>query len=244
MPDETLTDRARSGDIAALETLFSREFKGAEVLAKVQIERPKLQVILETTQPLGMEGSTSQVLETITNLSIQGIQTVSIYARRIGEYFPDWGQTSTLGSVAFPSNTYEFTSDQNRSLERLTRRMNVTSYCAIGMGLALMTPGLLFFVSGALQHVRGGTWVILPGLAQSLLPGLLLLIDGLSKLWGAQKLRLIVTTEGHDIEHLMSAVNMLRRTHGVMAWVSLFGLIFAIITVMLFLPIFFTFLEL
>ena len=244
MPDETLPQRARSGDIAALEALFSKEFEGAEVLAKVQIERPKLQVILETTQLLEMEASTSQVLETIANLSIQGIHTVSIYARRIGEYFPDWGQTSNLDGFTPPSNTYEFTSSQNRSLDRLTHRMKLTSYCEIGMGLALMTPGLLFFLSGAFQYVRGGTWVILPGLAQSVLPGLLLLIDGFSKLWGARKLGLIVTTEGHDIEHLMSAVNLLRRTHGVMAWVSLLGLLFAIITVILFLPIFFTFLEL
>ena len=244
MPDDALYQRARAGDIAALETLLSGGFNDSRAQARVQIDRPKLQVILETTQPLEMEASTGQILETIANLSIQGIQTVSIYARRIGEYFPDWGQTSNLANLKLPLKDYEFTSSQNVSLNQLTHRMQMTSYCLIGIGLALMTPGILFFLSGAIEHVRGGAWVILPGLAQSLFPGLLLLVDGCSKLWGSRKLGLIVTTEGHDIEHLMSAVKLFRQTHGVMAWVSLFGFLFAILTAVLFLPIFFALLEL
>ena len=145
MLDNGLCQRARAGEIAALETLLSESFKAALVQARVQIDRPKLQVILESTQPIDMEASTGQILETIANLSIQEIQTVSIYARRIGEYFPDWGQTSNLANLKFPLKNYEFTSSQNVSLNKLTHRMHMTSYCLIGMGLALMIPGALFF---------------------------------------------------------------------------------------------------
>ena len=247
MQDDGTRQLALQGNVPALESLLSHAFEqGAQ--ARVQRESLKLQVILESTQMLEMETSIDKVLSVLSDLSMDDDQTVSVYARRNGEYFPDWGQTSSLKHLKTAANhttanDYEFSSAQNASLGILTNRMRRTSYCLLGIGLALTIPGILFCLSGAIDRVQGGIWAVLPGLAQSFFPGLLLLIDGCSKLWGARKLGLIVTTEGHDIEHLMAAVKLMRRTHGIMAWVSMLGLAIAILTVLLFLPIFLALLE-
>ena len=244
MQDDGIRQQAQQGNVAALENLLSRIFMQGEAQARVQRESSKLQVILESTQVLEMETSIDKVLSVLVDLAIDGVQTVSVYARRNGEYFPDWGQTSSLKHLNAMANEYEFSTAQNASLAILTKRMRQTSYCLLGIGLALTVPGILFCFSGAIDRVQGGMWAVLPGLAQSFFPGLLLLIDGCSKLWGSRKLESIVTTEGHDIEHFMAAVKLMRTTHGIMVWVSMLGLAIAILTVLLFLPIFLALLEL
>ena len=244
MQDDEIRQQAQQGKVLALENLLSRVFAQGEAQARVQRESSKLQVILESTQTLEMETSIDKVLGVLSDLAIDGVQTVSVYARRNGEYFPDWGQTSPLENFHTAADEYEFSDEQNASLVILIDRMRRTSYCLLGIGLALTVPGILFFFSGAIDSVQGGMWAVLPGLAQSFFPGLLLLIDGCSKLWGARKLASIVTTEGHDIEHFMAAVKLMRKTHGIMVWVSMLGLALAILMVLLFLPIFLALLEL
>ncbi|MEL7084499.1 MAG: hypothetical protein AAGM36_08370 [Cyanobacteria bacterium J06597_1] len=253
MQDDGTRQLALQGNVPALESLLSHVFEQGKAQARVQRESSKLQVILESTQMLEMETSIDKVVSVLAELSMDDAQTVSVYARRNGEYFPDWGQTSSLKHLKMAANypaansttrnKYEFSTAQNASLGILTNRMRRTSYCLLGIGLALTIPGILFCLSGAIDRVQGGIWAVLPGLAQSFFPGLLLLIDGCSKLWGARKLGLIVTTEGHDIEHLMAAVKLMRRTHGIMAWVSMLGLAIAFLTVLLFLPIFLALLQ-
>lgn len=244
MPDDRLRQQASSGDTAALENLLTGIFDDGQVEARVQLNRPKLQVILESPQPLDMKACIDRVSEAVAALSVEGLETLSIYSRQVGEYFPDWGQTLEGESWLASQPDYEFSSTENLVLGGLISRMRLTSYCLIGIGIALMTPGVLFFISGALQHVRGGVLVILPGLLQSFFPGILLLFDGVSKFLGSKKLALIVTTEGHDIEHLMAAVKLFRKSNGIMAWISGFSLAIAIVTVILFVPIFLALLEL
>ncbi|MGK7911518.1 MAG: hypothetical protein AB4050_08555 [Synechococcus sp.] len=249
MSEDTPRERARNGDLEALETLLSELFGDEQAEARVQLEPSKLQVLLESTVPLDFESSLGAVLEAIADLAADNIETVSVYARRAGEYFPDWGQTTNLanlGSTSTRTNKgeYEFSANQNLSFSKLIQRMRQTSYCLLGIGIALIVPGILFFASGALEHVRGGVWVIVPGLSMSFFPGLLLLIDGFSKLWGARQLSFVVNTEGRDIEHVMTAVTLFRITHTVMAWVSAVALVWALVTVALFLPVFLALLQL
>ena len=249
MSDDTLRERARNGDVEALETLLSGLFGDSLAEARVKIEQAKLQVLLESTTPLDFESSVQRVLEAIADIAFDNVETVSVYSRRAGEYFPDWGQTASLTELDSSSPSrgddgYEFSASQNLSFNKLIHRMRQTSYCLLGIGIALIVPGILFFASGALEHVRGGAWAIVPGLSMSFFPGLLLLIDGFSKLWGARQLSFVVTTEGRDIEHVMTAVNLFRKTHTVMAWVSAVALVWAIVTVVLFLPVFLALLQL
>ena len=244
---DSLRQQAQAGDREALETLLSDLFANSQTQARVKLDSSKILVLLESTSLLEFQPSFERIRQTIVELAIPNLKTVSIYARQAGEAIPDWGASDRpleLSTAIPVGGEYEFSASQNLALDKLIHRMRQTSYCLIGIGIALILPGILFFASGAMEYVRGGAWAIVPGLSQSFFPGLLLIVDGGSKWWGARELNEIVATEGHDIEHVMTAVEMFRKTHTLMAWVSGAGLILAIATVILFLPVFLALLQL
>jgi hypothetical protein len=57
------------------------------------------------------------------------------------------------------------------------------------------------------------------------------LLIGIWTLNAGKSFRLVVETKGHDIPHLMSALNSLRKLYTLMFWILIIGLAFMVIAI-------------
>jgi hypothetical protein len=113
---------------------------------------------------------------------------------------------------AVPGRGYEFSQGENALLGDLARQMR-------GVALALLLLSLAALVFGAASWHRGGPAAALPLLAAALLN---LPICRYS-FRAAAEFRLIVTTAGKDIRHLMEALDSLRKMYAFVNYLLLAG---------------------
>lgn len=98
------------------------------------------------------------------------------------------------------SGSYEFTDDENLSIERAGTSSTVWSVCAVVGALLLGTLALLQFV---LDNIRGAI-LVLPLFMVCAVAGWLYFGTG-------RALKKVVDTEGNDVEHLMQALDRIAK---------------------------------
>ena len=107
---------------------------------------------------------------------------------------------------------YEFSSSQNELITQLAEKMRFVAYFTIGLGVLVAIPGLFTLL-------RGGISNIITGVVQ--------IIIGLWTNKAACSFKLIVNTQGNDIENLMGALGELRKLYTLQYWLLILSLIFA-----------------
>jgi hypothetical protein len=131
---------------------------------------------------------------------------------------------------------YEFTPEQERSIGKLAGSMSVVGGFMIFVAL-LGLVGIAFMayqLRGVLERAELTPEFVqvvgLPLVAPSI-NVLILVLFGLLTRRAAGYFKMIVETEGEDIEHLMGALGSLRTLYGVQYTIILLGLILAILGV-------------
>lgn len=107
---------------------------------------------------------------------------------------------------------YEFSSSQNELITQLAEKMRFVAYFTIGLGVLVAIAGLFTFL-------RGGISNIITGVVQ--------IIIGVWTNKSASSFKLIVNTQGNDIENLMGALGELRKLYTLQYWLLILSLIFA-----------------
>lgn len=107
---------------------------------------------------------------------------------------------------------YEFSSSQNELITQLAEKMRFVAYFTIGLGFLVAIAGLFTFL-------RGGISNIITGVVQ--------IIIGVWTNKAASSFKLIVNTQGNDIENLMGALGELRKLYTLQYWLLILSLIFA-----------------
>jgi hypothetical protein len=118
-----------------------------------------------------------------------------------------------------PGPSYEFTPVQDDVIRSLSKKMNFVAYFYIVASALVGVAGLGFMFLNA--------WI---GLFYMILLTPELLI-GIWTLNAGKSFRLVVDTKGHDIPHLMSALNSLRKLYTLMFWILIIGLVFMVIAI-------------
>lgn len=109
------------------------------------------------------------------------------------------------------SKVYEFNETQNKLIKDLADKMRFVSYFLIAWGVLLLINGILIVRYGAIGSIISGIVQILIGF------------------WthkAASSFRLIVDTQGRDINNLMSSLGALRKLYNLQYWLILFAAIF------------------
>jgi hypothetical protein len=107
---------------------------------------------------------------------------------------------------------YEFSSSQNELITQLAEKMRFVAYFTIGLGV-------LVAIAGLFTVLRGGISNIITGVVQ--------IIIGVWTNKAASSFKLIVNTQGNDIENLMGALGELRKLYTLQYWLLILTLIFA-----------------
>lgn len=107
---------------------------------------------------------------------------------------------------------YEFSSSQNELITQLAEKMRFVAYFTIGLGV-------LIAIGGLFTVLRGGISNIITGVVQ--------IIIGVWTNKAASSFKLIVNTQGNDIENLMGALGELRKLYTLQYWLLILTLIFA-----------------
>jgi len=113
---------------------------------------------------------------------------------------------------------YEFNNSQNQLIQELSKKMRFVSYFLIGLGLLSAVGGLILLARGGLVNVIQGVVQILIGF------------------WtqkAASAFRLIVDTQGNDIENLLGALGELRKLYTLQYWLYIIALVFVVIGIAL-----------
>ncbi|MBD1804368.1 hypothetical protein H6F98_02635 [Microcoleus sp. FACHB-SPT15] len=113
---------------------------------------------------------------------------------------------------------YEFSSSQNELIKQLADKMRFVGYFLIGVGVLTAIGGLL-----ALRN--GGVGSIISGVVQ--------VIIGVWTSKAASAFKLIVETQGNDIENLMGALGELRKLYALQYWALIIAIVFAVIGLIL-----------
>lgn len=122
--------------------------------------------------------------------------------------------------MSHPGSQYEFSSEDNAAIRRLAVNMR-----RVGSWLELY--GALLILAFVVRLIPWKREAVVTPL--ELLTGLLLLFLGNRTRRGARSFRSIVTTEGHDVSHLMDALRDLTHFYGLIDRVVLVVLFLAIV---------------
>ncbi len=115
------------------------------------------------------------------------------------------------------NNNYEFSPAQNTLISNLAKKLNVV--------------GIAFIVLGVLQAFLAMVNTTMFGKLSGILGGALLGSIGLFMSRASGSFKFIVETEGHDIEHLMSALASLLSMYTAQFWsLVVLGSLVALIT--------------
>jgi hypothetical protein len=101
-------------------------------------------------------------------------------------------------------SNYEFSPEQNTLISNLAKKLRFV--------------GIAFVVLGVLQALLAIVNATMFGKLTGILGGLLLGSLGVFMMRAAGSFRFIVETEGHDIEHLMSALDSLLSMYNAQFW--------------------------
>lgn len=101
-------------------------------------------------------------------------------------------------------SNYEFSTEQNTLISDLAKKMNFV--------------GIAFVVLGVLQALLAIVNATMFGKLTGILGGMLLGMIGLFMMRASGSFRYIVETEGHDIDHLMSALASLLSMYTAQFW--------------------------
>lgn len=113
---------------------------------------------------------------------------------------------------------YEFSSSQNELIKQLSDKMRFVAYFLIAVGA-------LTAVGGLLALARGGFGNIIAGVVN--------IIIGVWTNKAASSFKMIVDTQGNDIENLMGALGELRKLYNLQYWLLIITLIFVVIGLVL-----------
>lgn len=130
---------------------------------------------------------------------------------------PDGEVPPTRGSTSNASG-YEFSARENAVLEKLASRMHFVGLFGLAIGILVIVPGVL----------RHRPFVIVSGAFYALF--------GIWTHRASTSFRDVVETKGKDIQHLMHAIDDLRKLYTVQYWMCLVALALAVglLTVALF----------
>lgn len=119
---------------------------------------------------------------------------------------------------------YEFSPQENAAITGLVAQMSLFSWALLVGGP--MVSGLGFFADSLLRLVlQRSTTQLTPAFLMVFLSGLVVTVLGLWLRKALQEFKSIVTTEGSDLTHLMTALGQLRlffRYGAVLAWTLVF----------------------
>lgn len=109
------------------------------------------------------------------------------------------------------SDRYEFNQSHNQLIKDLAQKMRFVSYFLIALGVLLIIGGIVSVRSGLISGIINGVLQILIGFWTTK---------------AASSFKLIVDTQGNDIENLMIALEQLRKLYTLQYWLILIALIF------------------
>lgn len=112
------------------------------------------------------------------------------------------------------SQSYEFTSTQDRLISELAKKMRFVSY-------VLIVIGALLIIGGLVNINQGGFGSVIYGIVQ--------LLVGVWTNKAASSFRKIADTQGNDIGNLMDALAELRKLYTLQYWLFILALVFIII---------------
>lgn len=113
---------------------------------------------------------------------------------------------------------YEFSQSQNELISDLSAKMRFVSMFLIGLGV-------LATITGLVTILRGGF--------SSIVSGIVYLVIGLWTNKAASSFKMIVETQGNDIENLMGALGELRKLYRLQYWLLIIALVFIVIGLVL-----------
>lgn len=108
---------------------------------------------------------------------------------------------------------YEFTTRQNETLGATARWVGIWAWFAIIAGALMILGGVLTLPEGIANLVLGGVYLFV----------------GISFRGAAGSLRSVVETAGSDVEHLMSAMENLRKAFMIMVILTAVGILASIV---------------
>jgi len=140
--------------------------------------------------------------------------------------------TITEEGIIMDQAGYEFTAEQNETIRKLAGRMKFVGVYSIVVGILVVLFSILALV-GALYLMTQLPSEAGPGLKVQLIVGVLMYfavaaIQLLTGIWtsaAATQFKLIVTTVGQDIGHLMTALGSLRKLYSLQVTLLIVGLI-------------------
>ena len=133
---------------------------------------------------------------------------------------PDMQSVSPQMAVSdqpLTSSQYEFTSAQNDTITNLASKMNLVAIFTIAIGI----------LNAVVNLVQGRIGTIAIGLIY----GAIFVLIGFWTVSAARAFRKIVDTQGSDINHLMEALENMRRMYHFQFWVILIAMILILIAV-------------
>lgn len=113
---------------------------------------------------------------------------------------------------------YEFSQSQNELISDLAAKMRFVSMFLIGLGV-------LATITGLVTILRGGF--------SSIISGIVYLVIGIWTNKAASSFKMIVETQGNDIENLMGALGELRKLYTLQYWLLIIALVFIAIGLVL-----------
>ncbi len=116
-----------------------------------------------------------------------------------------------------PPSGYEFTPSQNEVLGATARWVGFWAWFAIIGGALMVLGGLFALPAGIVNIVLGGVYFFV----------------GLSFKGAAASLKSVVGTRGSDVDHLMSAMESLRKAFKIMVILTALGIAVAIVLMMI-----------
>ena len=113
---------------------------------------------------------------------------------------------------------YEFNNSQNQLIRELSNKMRFVSYFLNG-------SGVLVVIAGLFTLARGGIGNLIYGIIQ--------IFIGVWTNKAASSFQRIVSTQGNDIENLMSALGELKKLYFLQYWLLIVALVFLALGIVL-----------
>ncbi|MBE9079366.1 hypothetical protein IQ241_19040 [Romeria aff. gracilis LEGE 07310] len=174
MNTESLLEQARLGCPAAIATLINRTLSKRGARARAKVRSGQFEILLEAPSTPKQQPTVEWLVKGLSNLSVSGFETVTIYGRAQGQTQPDWQQTVPLVSFTAPIPPNETPPDETPPNETETPAVDpapdLTQYCFV-RNLSLLTIELLAPTSEIAQLVND-FHALSPAEKLSVLPGL------------------------------------------------------------------------
>lgn len=95
MTQQDIRELAKQGNPKAIATLINQPLKSKNITAKVGVKNDCLQILLESAQVPDQEAMVAFIRKGLIKLEVS-LNTVKVYARKLGEENPAWNQTFEL----------------------------------------------------------------------------------------------------------------------------------------------------